>query len=97
MLPDNPHQYSFGRGLEPKKPACLPYPQNIGWSITELLSQCLEIPKERQTMCTTRRAAAILNQLGCVKARSRMWGRRWRWFKSQEEADSAAQRGKPMS
>ena len=26
MLPDNPHQYSFGRGLEPKKPACLPYP-----------------------------------------------------------------------
>ena len=32
MLPDNPHQYSFGRGLEPKKPACLPYPLMSGSS-----------------------------------------------------------------
>ncbi|MFT5682672.1 MAG: putative DNA primase/helicase [Myxococcota bacterium] len=70
--------------------------RNIGWSITELLTQCLEIPKERQTMGTTRRAAAILSRMGCVKARSRMWGRRWRWFRSQQQADVVAQGGKPQ-
>lgn len=71
--------------------------RDIGWSITELLSECLEIPKERQTMSTAKRAAAILNRQGCVKARSRAWGRRWRWFQCQEQADSVAQGGKPMS
>jgi hypothetical protein len=27
FLPDNPHQYGFGPGLEPKKAACFAYPR----------------------------------------------------------------------
>ncbi len=68
-----------------------------GWSITDLLKECLEIPHERQTNSSTKRAAALLSRLGCVKARSRLWDRRWRWFRSQEEADRAMRGESPVA
>ncbi len=61
--------------------------RTAGWSISELLDACLALPRDRQTTAVTRRVAAILSRMGCVKARSRAWGRTWRWFPSQAQAD----------